>query len=174
MIGIPADISPESIRAAESETGVTAGELAKLLTTHQEAKFARLALEAAVVRYDDRPSDQARIQRDATLGRYIGILQDSIAGSHAGLLESLGHAKSIVGAPDARPEETDFIARSLVLIGVAVLASASAGAIGALFVKEMVWKEVVKSAIGALITGTAALAAERILRKGRPSSGGTE
>jgi hypothetical protein len=162
--------SPDSALAPDAELDRAADDLTSLLTNNTGLRFALQRLQSAVAEYDlDRSNDEARSQRDATLRRYVGILQESLADHHTRLAEGVNRAADIVESPDATPQAMDFIGKSLLLIGVAILASMSAGAIGALIVKEMVWKEVVKSAVAAFITTTATLVAERAWRK--PATG---
>ncbi len=167
-----ADDSLESSLEPEVDLPLAADELARLLTSDTRVGFARKALEVAQAKFEDnRLNPNLEEQRNAALLRYVRIIGESIGDSPSGLSTSMYCAEEIVSSPDATQETRDFIAKGLLLIGVAVVASLGAGAIGALVVKEAVWKEVIKSAIGAFVTGVAALAAERFWRKRQPERG---
>lgn len=164
--------SAVAVSASDQGCEVAADKLTNLLTTNPEVKFAFAALQLAAAKYDGHPTDaEALKQRNAALRRYVGILKKLVGPDTETFNDSLASAAQIIDSSDATPGDKDFLAQSLILIGVAILASVSAGAIGALLVKEVIWKEVVKAAVGAFITTTATLGAERAWRRSATESG---
>jgi hypothetical protein len=155
----------EGIGTHDGSGEVATDKLTKLLTSDPEVRFAFRALELASAKYESDPENaKALIQRDEALQRYVGILKKFVGTERNCFTESLAKATEIISS-DAAPQAKDFLTQSLLLIGAAVLASASAGAIGALLVKEVVWKEIVKSAVGAFITTMVTLKVEHGRRK---------
>jgi hypothetical protein len=156
------------VLTGSDEFSETADVLTRLLTSDPKVRFAFQRLKSTAEIYDNNPEDtKALLRRNEALKRYVDILRERVTPEEDQFSASLGRAAEIVESPDVTPEKTDFVAKGLLLIGVAVLASVSAGALGALIVKEVVYKEVVKTAIGAFVTTTATLATERAWQKTR-------
>jgi hypothetical protein len=137
-------------------------ELPESLAESIELNFAIKAMQRANHVYDLNPESPQSIRaKNSADERFAQVLAKLIPSSES----ALENAAKIIRSPEATQQEKDQVGRILLLIGVAILAGVGAGAIGAIAVKELIWKEVLKAAIGALITTTSTLLAEQALRK---------
>jgi len=102
--------------------------------------------------------------RDDAAARYYRALaaarRDQVEFSRAASTSA-----DLLDSPDVPPDIKEFLVVSAILIGVAILSGAGAGAVGAALVNEVASKEIVKGAVAGLVTSVATLATERVLAR---------
>lgn len=154
---------PEDVPGMHRESGGTDSlELSKPVTQ----------LTAAMNTLRSDPDDhRARAERDEAALRIFQLLGDQslrLSGSDPDQLEAFTTLMAAYTGTEATEKSRSSLASLALVLGVSLLTATGAGALGALAVGDVLWKEAVKASIGGAVSAITALATERLLRQDPP------
>lgn len=126
----------------------------------------------------DPGNPQAKVERDEAALRVFRILGDTsrnLSGSNPEFSEAFESLMVAYADTEASEKSRSSLASLALVLGISLLAATGAGALGALAVGDILWKETVKASIGGAVSAITALATERLvnqgLQRGSPDGG---